>query len=67
MEIVDEWEEAGMRKMLVRVLRRHFGEFQPDLLQRIQQLSPEQIEQLIGAYQDMNGVTELAAWIEQRS
>ncbi|HIK25990.1 MAG TPA: DUF4351 domain-containing protein, partial [Thermosynechococcus sp. M46_R2017_013] len=55
----------GETVVILRLLRRRFGEMPPAVEERIRQLSVAQIEALAEALLDFTDLGELAAWLEQ--
>lgn len=65
MRIVTSWMRDGMEDMLFRVLRKRLGAIPVRAEQRIQHLSPEQLEELIDAALDFVGTEDLDEWLDR--
>jgi hypothetical protein len=67
MQIVTSWMRTGIQQgqvsMVMRLLKRKFGEINPDLEAQIQRLSSPQLEDLSEALLDFERVEELIAWL----
>ncbi|WP_299044227.1 Rpn family recombination-promoting nuclease/putative transposase [uncultured Thermosynechococcus sp.] len=68
-EVYAEGRQEGLQEgeavVVLRLLKRRFGEMPPALEERIRQLSVAQIEALAEALLDFTDLGELAAWLEQ--
>lgn len=67
MEIVTSSMEAGERELVLRQLRKRFGEFDAQLESQIVQLPVEQLERLGEALLDFTTVVDLTDWAEAHS
>lgn len=75
MKIVTSWMEEGIEQgkqsealsLIMRLLPRKIGTFEPELQERIQQLPLTQLEDLAVALLDFSSVTDLEAWLQQVS
>ncbi|MDJ0797302.1 MAG: DUF4351 domain-containing protein [Calothrix sp. MO_167.B12] len=75
----EEWRQEGLlegrqegllegeKKVLLRLLRRRFGEIAPDLEQRITGLSIPQLEALVDAQLDFSSLDDLVTWLSTHS
>ncbi|AFY33495.1 DUF4351 domain-containing protein [Calothrix sp. PCC 7507] len=59
--------QEGEKKVLLRLLRRRFGDIAPDLEQRIISLSIPQLESLVDAQLDFSSLDDLATWLSAHS
>jgi predicted transposase YdaD len=78
MEIVTSWMQQGIEQglqqgrqegelaVIMRQLNRRIGTVEPELQERIRQLSLTQLEDLAEALLDFSDVADLAAWLESR-
>lgn len=64
MEIVTSWMEAGERGLVLRQLRKRFGELDAQLESRIVQLPAEKLERLGEALLDFTSVADLSDWLD---
>ncbi len=68
MEIVTSWMETGIQKeaasMVLRQLKRRCGSLTPELQERIQRFSVEQLEELGEALLDFTGLDDLTTWLQ---
>lgn len=65
----DIWERSRKQEamtLVLRLLNRRLGEFEPSLSDRIRVLSSEQLEALGEALLNFSEVTDLEAWLEQQ-
>jgi hypothetical protein len=65
-----EGKEEGRRseiKLITRLLSRHLGEVNPQISQKIQELSFEQLEDLGEALLDFNSESDLANWLDENA
>lgn len=71
MQIVTSWMEEGLLQgrregelaVILRLLTRRIGTVDPELQERIRQLSLAQLEDLAEALLDFSDVADLAAWL----
>ncbi len=75
MQIVTSWMEQGLQQgrqegkqegelaVILRLLTRRFGSVEPELQERIRQLSLAQLEDLAEALFDFSDAADLAAWL----
>ncbi|MEH1936648.1 MAG: DUF4351 domain-containing protein [Nostoc sp.] len=70
MQIVTSWMRQGIQqgelKMILRLLNRRIGEVNPQLQERIQTLSTDELETLGEALLDFTTAADLEAWFEAR-
>ncbi|QLE55716.1 DUF4351 domain-containing protein [Nostoc sp. TCL26-01] len=70
MQIVTSWMRQGMQqgevKLICRLLNRRLGEVNPQLQERIQDLSTAELEDLGEALLDFTTTADLEAWFESR-
>jgi len=70
MQIVTSWMRQGIQqgelKMILRLLNRRIGEVNPQLQERIQTLSTDELENLGEALLDFTTTADLEAWFEGR-
>ncbi|MEH1873588.1 DUF4351 domain-containing protein [Nostoc sp.] len=70
MQIVTSWMRQGIQqgelKMILRQLKRRIGEVNPQLQERIQTLSTDELETLGEALLDFTTAADLEAWFEGR-
>ena len=59
--------QEGEKKVLLRLLRRRFGEITPDLEQKIASLSIPQLEALADAQLDFSSLDDLITWLSAHS
>jgi len=59
--------QEGEKKLLLRLLRRRFGEITPDLEQKIASLSIPQLEALADAQLDFSSLDDLITWLSAHS
>ncbi len=62
-----EGVQEGEKKILLRLLKRRFGEIAPDLEQRITSLSIPQLEALVDAQLDFSNLDDLVTWLSTHS
>lgn len=77
MEIVTSWMEQGIQQgqaegsrreaqlFVLRLLRRKFGEIEPEIEARIQALPVAQLEDLGEALLDFSAMTDVVTWLER--
>ncbi len=67
----EEWRQEGLQEgevtLLLRLLRRRFGEIAPDLEQRITSLSIPQLEALVDDQLDFSNLDDLVTWLSAQS
>lgn len=67
MQIVNEWEAIGEARgkadIILRLLRRRFGEVPAELRQRIEGLHTAQLESLAEALLDFSILADAEAWV----
>ena len=61
-------DEARIQEasLLIRIVKRHLGEINPNLESSIQQLSFSQLEELGDTFLDWNGENDLVQWLENQ-
>ncbi len=72
MQIVTSWMEQGIEqgeqkatlKSVLRVLNRRVGSLGTDVQERLEALSVSQLEDLLDAALDFQGMDELIAWLD---
>jgi len=68
-EIIQKGLQQGKREearsLIMRMMARRLGTVDPQMQQRVQALSLEQLEDLGEALLDFSTVTDLAVWLEQ--
>jgi hypothetical protein len=62
-----EGKEEGQQDLIIRLLNRRFGEIDAALIERIRELSIEQLEGLVEALLDFSVVADLEAWLNQQA
>lgn len=65
MRIVTSWMRDGMEGIVLRVLRKRLGAISVRAEQRIDELSPEQLEELADAALDFAGAEDLDDWLDR--
>lgn len=58
-----EGRQEGERSLILRLLNRRVGELPPQVRERIEILSLEQLENLGEALLDFQAITDLEAWL----
>jgi hypothetical protein len=58
-------QQSGRAELVISLLSYRFGDFSPALMQRVANLTIEQLEALSKALLDFREATELVAWLEQ--
>ncbi len=53
-------------KMINRLLNKRFSQIDTSLIERVRELSAEQIENLAEAFVDFTNVADLEAWLNQQ-
>ena len=61
-----EGREEGEQRLVIRQLNRRLGEIDASLIERVQELSIEQLENLGEALLDFSSVADLSAWLNQQ-
>jgi predicted transposase YdaD len=63
------WEgnKQGEQRLVVRQINRRIGEIDASLIERIKELSIEQLENLGEALLDFSSVADLETWLNQHS
>ena len=65
-EILLEGEERGERSIILRLIHRKFGSLSPQITEKIQALSVQQVEALADDLLDFNNLDNLNKWLEQQ-
>lgn len=60
-----QFVKDGILKLIMRMLRRKFGELEPQILETVQRLSPEKLEDLGEELFDLSQVADLVAWLQE--
>jgi Domain of unknown function (DUF4351) len=60
-------KKEGQQDLIIRLLNRRFGEIDAVLIERIRELSIEQLEGLVEALLDFSVVADLEAWLNQQA
>ncbi|WP_427156809.1 DUF4351 domain-containing protein [Aliinostoc sp. HNIBRCY26] len=63
---LQEGEQKGEQKVILRLLNRRFGDIDLSLIEQIKGLSTEKLEALAEQLLDFNEVTDLATWLQQQ-
>jgi hypothetical protein len=63
----EEWRQEGEATLLLRLLRRRFGDISPDVEQRITSLSIPQLEALVDDQLDFSSLDDLVTWLSRQS
>jgi len=58
-------KQEGQQDLIIRLLNRRFGEIDAALIERIRELSIEQLEGLVEALLDFSVVADLEVWLNQ--
>ena len=58
--------QQGAFKLISRQLNRRLGEVEPELIERVREISADQLEVLAEALLDFSEVSDLVAWLEQQ-
>ncbi len=61
-----EGHQEGTISVILPLLKRRFGELEPELEQGINALSLKQLEELSEALLDFSNVAEVGAWLAER-
>jgi hypothetical protein len=67
MQLVNQWEEYAVRRVLVRQLTRKFGAIPQAVQDQISNLPQEKLEQLADAVLDFADLQQLHAWLAQQA
>ena len=65
-EGIQEGRQEGELTLILRLLKKRYGELSPELHQRIQSLSLNQLEALGEALLDLGSMADLLAWLESQ-
>jgi len=60
-----QFVKDGILKLIMRQIRRKFGELEPQILEPVQRLSPEKLEDLGEELFDFSQVADLVAWLQE--
>ena len=60
-------KQEGEQRLIIRLLKRRFGEIDSLLIQKVQELPVEKLEELGEALLDFTSVTDLETWLEHNS
>ncbi len=67
---IQEGRQEGIQEgevtLILRLLKKRYGELSPELHQRIQSLSLNQLEALGEALLDLGSMADLLAWLESQ-
>ena len=63
-EIKEEGRSVEAKTLVLRLLTRRLGELPQEVRSRIESLSLEQLEDLVEALLDFQGMSDLDAWLE---
>ncbi|NES20919.1 MAG: Rpn family recombination-promoting nuclease/putative transposase [Symploca sp. SIO3E6] len=61
-----QFVKDGMLKLLMRMLKSKFGELEPEILEPVQSLSPEQLEDLGEELFSFSQIADLVAWLQKQ-
>lgn len=64
-DILQKGEKRNALSMINRLLNRRFSQINPSIVQRVQELSVQQIEDLGEALLDFNDVSDLETWLNR--
>ncbi|MCC5663119.1 DUF4351 domain-containing protein [Nostoc sp. CHAB 5784] len=53
-------------RLIIRLLRRRFGDIDESLVEQVRNLSAEHLEELGDALLDFSKIADLVAWLEQQ-
>jgi hypothetical protein len=67
MQITTSWERKGKRDLLVKLMRRRFGEVALELEGSLEALTDEQIDEFAEALLSFGSIADARAWLEQAS
>jgi len=59
-------ELKGEQKLVIKLLNQRFGEIEKPLIQKIRELSGEQLEELTDIWLTLANVTDLERWLQSR-
>ncbi|NJM71035.1 MAG: DUF4351 domain-containing protein [Scytonema sp. RU_4_4] len=65
-QAIQEGNKQGEQRLIIRQLNRRFGEIDSSLIERVRELSIEQLEALGEALLDFSALTDLEAWLTQQ-
>ena len=65
MELMSSWEKRGMEHVVLRLLRNRLGELPADIEQRIDRLTPNQIDALTDILLDIQSVDQVTGWLSR--
>ncbi|KAB8331523.1 DUF4351 domain-containing protein [Scytonema tolypothrichoides VB-61278] len=65
-QAIQEGNKQGEQRLIIRQLNRRFGEIDLSLIERVRELSIEQLEALGEALLDFSALTDLEAWLRQQ-
>ncbi|MCW3100626.1 MAG: hypothetical protein JWL77_6244 [Chthonomonadaceae bacterium] len=65
MELMSSWEKRGMEHVVLRLLRKRLGELPADVEQRIDKLTPDQIDALTDTLLDIQSVDQVSGWLSR--
>ncbi|MDB9437703.1 DUF4351 domain-containing protein [Dolichospermum lemmermannii CS-548] len=60
-------KQEGEQRLIIRLLKRRFGEIDSLLIQKVQELPVEKLEELGEALLDFTSVTDLETWLQHNS
>jgi len=67
MEMVSSWEKRGMEYVVLRLLRQRLGDLPAEIEQRIDALSPQQIDALTDTLFDIQSIDQVASWLSRQT
>ncbi len=71
MGLISSWERKGLHTgredIIVRLLRRRFGSIAPEVIERIDLLSDDQLNELAEALLDFTSLADLETWLDQHA
>ncbi|MDZ7956011.1 DUF4351 domain-containing protein [Nostoc sp. DedQUE09] len=65
-QAIQEGNKQGEQRLIIRLLNRRFGEIDSSTIERVQELSIEQLEALGEALLDFSVIADLEAWLNQQ-
>ncbi|QSJ15330.1 DUF4351 domain-containing protein [Nostoc sp. UHCC 0702] len=65
--ILQRGEHKEALRYTLRLLNRRFGKIDSVIIERLQLLSPEQLESLGEEFLDFSNVSDIVAWLEQNT
>lgn len=65
-QAIQEGNKQGEQRLIIRQLNRRFGEIDSSLIERVRELSIEELEALGEALLDFSALTDLEAWLTQQ-